>query len=79
MEVLVLGDIILFFKRKLKRFFCIHNYKPHVVGIEERIKGTESLIAELKKSSTDKTSLINDVITMNEGRVAAFKEILKWL
>ena len=33
--------------------------------------------AELKKSSTDKTSLINDVITMNE--VATFKEILKWL
>ena len=37
MEVLVLGDVILFFKRKLKCFFCIHNYKPHVVGIEERL------------------------------------------
>jgi hypothetical protein len=34
----MLGDIILFLKRVLKQhIFCIHNYKPHVVGIEERL------------------------------------------
>lgn len=47
--------------------------------LEGYIESTENLVAELKKSSTDKTSLINDVIAMNEGRVAAFKEVLKWL
>ena len=47
--------------------------------IEAKIKGIEAIVEELSKRANKDTSLLNDLLSWNEGKLQACKEILEML
>ena len=47
--------------------------------IESKIECLEAIVEDLNKRVNKDTSLLNDLLSWNEGKLQAYKEILKML